>query len=663
MVEESTKSVRIDLNQFKLRLYLKPEVELTLHFDSPSRRFYLSVIALVVSEMKKQGRLISIPLKDHMDMIVLLNQTVGGAAGSSKKERLLPRIYRKWKDALPDLENAPLFNVVGRKKSYDDSFKRVHNFSEREKDSWANLFEYKGSHEHVRLRFSIDRLSASLDDVHIVYGDDSESANPDAWESFIADLKEKREGRTQSESKKDKVKALKPQWVRQKKWIKSMPGRWQLVMVCILIGIISGTFVFIFWKDSIFAPKFDVASIEKMAFPLPDKPSIAVLPFNNLSGDPEQDYFSDGLTEEIITALSKIDSMFVIAGNTSFTYKGKSVNVKQVAEDLGVHYVLEGSVRKAEDRMRISAQLIDALKGHHLWAERYDRKLEDIFALQDEITMNILTALQVNLTAGERLRVLLRNTDNLDAYQKYLKARVHYLRLNPDDNAIAKKLYEEAIALDPEFLGAIGDLAWTHLMDIPFGRSKSSKESYERAAQLAQRMISLDKSSAGAYVTLGQISMKKGQFKEAIAQAEKAVALGPGDSIQMGVLSGILFYAGRYEEALSLIKKTIRLDPIPLSWYIIIKGSCYLYLGRHEEAIEEFKKILHRNQNNLPARIRITAAYSLLGREEDANASASEVLRIIPNFSVNNYKKSHSFKNKKDLEQYTSALRKAGLPE
>jgi len=410
-------------------------------------------------------------------------------------------------------------------------------------------------------------------------------------------------------------------------------------------------------------PSFEPASVKKMAYPLPDKPSIAVLPFDNLSGDPEQDYFSDGLTEDIITALSKVGSMFVIARNSTFTYKGKPVKIKQVAEDLGVRYILEGSVRKAEDRVRITAQLIDALKGHHLWAERYDRDLKNLFDLQDEITKNILTALQVKLTEGERIRVWSRSTDNLNAFQKFLKGRVHYLRFNPDDNAIARLLYEEAIALDPEFASPVVNLAWTHLQDISFGRSKSPKESLERAIQLAQRTISLDKSSAIAYGTLGWISLKKGQFKEGIALAEKAVALSPGDSIQIAMLGGILAYAGRYEEGLPLLEKAIRLDPIPIPWYITMVGVCYQHLGRHEEAIEEFKKVLHRNQNNLGARLRITAAYSLLGREEEASTSALEVLRINPKFSINIHTNYIPYKNKKDLEQYAEALRKAGLPE
>ena len=180
MVEEITKPVRIDLNQFKLQLYLKPEVELTLHFDTPSRRFYLSVIALVITEMKKRGRFTSVSLEDHLDILALLNQTIGGGAGSSKRERMLPRIYRKWKDALPDLEKAPLFKVIGRQKRYDESMEKVYGFSEGEKDAWANLFEYKGSQENVRLKFAIERLGSNLDDVSIVYGEYPQLTDEDA---------------------------------------------------------------------------------------------------------------------------------------------------------------------------------------------------------------------------------------------------------------------------------------------------------------------------------------------------------------------------------------------------------------------------------------------------------------------------------------------------
>jgi adenylate cyclase len=439
---------------------------------------------------------------------------------------------------------------------------------------------------------------------------------------------------------------------------KAEPRRGQrvaLALVIVLLLIVGGLLI---WRAAF--PPVQVASTEKMAYPLPDRPSIAVLPFSNLSGDPEQDYFSDGLTVDIITALSKIPHLFVIARHSMFTYKGKPVNVKHVAEEMGVRYVLEGSVRTAEERVRVNAQLIDALRGDHLWADRYDRALEDVFALQDKITMDILTALQVKLTQGEKARVLLRSTDNLDAYQKYLKGREHFLLFNRDDNAIARQLFEEAIVSDPEFISAYVDLAWTHLADIHLGASKSPKESLGRAAQLAQRAISLDETSPFALSLLGSILAVKRQFEEAIAQGKKAASLSPNHSIVIALLGRSLAYAGRYEEALARFEKAIRLDPIPLNWYINYVGHCYLYMGRYEEALEEFKKVLNRNPNDLTARIRLVAAYSLLGRKEDASAEAAELLRRNPEFSIEKIAK-WPYKNKADLDFMMIALRKAGL--
>jgi len=295
-----------------------------------------------------------------------------------------------------------------------------------------------------------------------------------------------------------------------------------------------------------------------------------------------------------------------------------------------------------------------------LWAERYDRTLKDIFALQDEITMNILTALQVKLTQGEKISVLLKSTDNIDAYQKYLKGRVHFLRFNPDDNVAARKLWEEAIALDPEFISAYVDLAWTYLIDIHLGLSKSPKESLGRATQIAQKAISLDENSPFALSLLCSISAVKGQFDEAIAYGEKAVAISPNDSLAIAFLGRALVSAGRYEEALSGFEKAIRLDPIPLDWYITRLGQCYLHMGRYEEALEEFKKVLHLSPKNMVNRILLAADYSLLGRKEDASAEVAEILRLNPKFSIEAVAK-WPYKNKADLDFVISALRKAGL--
>ena len=367
MVENARQPIRIDLNQFKLHIGLKKRIELTLHFDSPSRRFYLSLIAFVVNEMKKLGKITSIPLEGHLDLLALLNETVGDSAGSSDKENLLPRIYRKWKDALPDLENAPLFKVLGRKKEYDEGIGKTYPFSEAERDSWANLFEYKGSGENVRLRFAVDKLGVSLDDIAIIY---EEHINADAWKKFILGHKERVEEKPKTKPIDHVLEKPEPPQPPVGKLKKTWPSRYRKVALIAITVIGLGAFALIISKTYLKSPPIKVASIDKMAFPLPDKPSIAVLPFVNMTEDPRQEFFCDGLSEEIITALSKISKLFVIARNSMFTYKGKPAKMQQVAEELGVQYVLEGSVRRAGEQLRITAQLTDALNGHNIWAER-----------------------------------------------------------------------------------------------------------------------------------------------------------------------------------------------------------------------------------------------------------------------------------------------------
>ena len=400
---ENTKfhPITIDLNQFKLHLELRNRIQLTLHFNSPSRRFYLSVIAFVVNEMKRQGKITSILLERHHDLLALLNDTVGGSAGSSEKENLIARIYKKWKDALPNLEDAPLFRILGKKKGYEEGIGKTYSFTETEKDNWANLFEYQGSEENVRLKFAIDRVGASLDDIVIVYED---SLNAEAWEKFISSLKGKEWVREEAESEQrvsEEPEVAAPPLERRRTLF---PGSYRWVALMAAIVVVLGTVTLALWEVYFRPTSADVASIEKMAFPLPDEPSIAVLPFASMSGDPKQEFLCDGITEGIITALSRVPMLFVISRFSTSTYKGKPVKVKQVSEELGVRYVLEGSVQRSGDRIRITAQFIDAITGKHLWSNRYDRDLKDIFALQDEITINILDSVLIKFRWGEILQ-------------------------------------------------------------------------------------------------------------------------------------------------------------------------------------------------------------------------------------------------------------------
>jgi adenylate cyclase len=435
--------------------------------------------------------------------------------------------------------------------------------------------------------------------------------------------------------------------------------RWQWTALAAVVVLIVGAVTI--WNFYFRLPSVEPASVEKMAFPLPDKPSIAVLPFTNMSDDPKQEYFSDGITENIITALSKTPKLFVIARNSTFTYKDKPVKVQQVAEELGVRYILEGSVQKTEKRVRINAQLIDAITGRHLWAERYDRNLSDIFAVQDEITIKIISALRVKLTKGESLWGV--GTDNLDAYLKYLQSRKHGQRFSKESYALRRKLAEEAIALDPEYVDAYLELSDTYLHSMRSSSPESAKQLLEQAEELVKKAISLRADHADARAFLGRIYLRKKQFDEAIAELQRAVAMAPNSADVNARLAYTLENAGRPEESISLYEKAMRLSPVSDSWYVAGLGWSYFGMGHYEEAISALKRYLNHDPENKIVRASLAAAYIMLGREEEARNEAAEVLRLDPKFSVEAYRKRSQYKNPEDVKRFYDALLKAGLPE
>ncbi len=655
MVENTKNPIRIDLNEFKLHIHLK-KVQLTLHFNSPSRRFYLSVIALVVNEMKRLGRITSIPLEGHLGLLVLLNETIGGSAGSSDKESLLPRIYRKWKDALPDLEDAPLFKVLGRRKEYDEGTGRTYPFAEAEKDSWANLFEYQGSEENVRLKFSVDRVGATLNDIVIVYGD---SLDGDAWERFISCLKEKKAEPDKSVSE---AETAGPPLEKRRTL---SPASFRRAALMVTIVVVLGTITLAIWEAYLRRPvSGDVASIEKMAFPLPDEPSIAVLPFVNMSGDPKQEFLSDGITETIITALSIVPRLFVISRQSTFSYKGKPVKVKQVSEELGVRYVLEGSVHRSGNRIRITAQLIDALTGRHLWAERYERDLKDLFSLQDEITMKILTAVRAKLEGRDvsRWKTSHKGKQSLDCYLTLIQAMGYCERDNIADNNLARRMVEEAIAMCPENPWGYIQLGWVYYFDYMLRNTKSPRETIEKGIELAQKALAMDDSIAQAHGLLCRFYSCKGEHDKAIAEGKRAVALNPSGWVVLTNYGTTLTFAGKSEEAIPLLQKVIRLNPFgPVSIYANLGGALRM-TGRFEEAVSAFKKATQLAPDNFHYHVHLAATYSLMGREKEAHAEAAELLRINPKFSVDKYAKmSPPHKDQSEIDKIANALRKAGL--
>ena len=353
--------------------------------------------------------------------------------------------------------------------------------------------------------------------------------------------------------------------------------------------------------------------------------------------------------------------MFVIARNSTFSYKGKSVKVQQVSEELGVRYVLEGSFRKAGDRVRITAQLIDALTGHHLWAERYDRDLKNIFAVQDEITKNIITAMQVKLTEGEWARVYAKGTNNLDAYLKAMESTWIRAQTSKENVMKAQQLAEEAIALDSNYAYAYCALALTHMSTVWLGISKSPQESLKRAIELCQKAISLDDSLAIAHVNLGYMLMMTRDYDKAIAQGEKAMTLEPNSADILHWHAAILFYSARVDESIPLFRQALRLNPMPPNVYYRHFGAALRHSGQYDEAIALLKKAIEREPNDLIAYIALTSTFEMAGRMDEARAAAKEVLRINPSFSVERYEKMYPMKDKVAKDRIIDALRKAGL--
>ncbi len=411
------------------------------------------------------------------------------------------------------------------------------------------------------------------------------------------------------------------------------------------------------------APKMEVASKEKMAFPLPDVPSIAVLPFVNMSEDPKQEFLSDGITEEITTALSKVPRLFVISRQSTFSYKGKPVKVKQVSEELGVRYVLEGSVQRSADRIRINAQLIDALTGRHIWAERYDRDLKDLFALQDEITLKILNAIQVKLTEGEQALGgrKLGQKPSLECYLNMYEGFKYYEGFNIEATRMAQRIAEEMIATCPEYSITYVLMGFVHLMECFLRMGKSPQESIEKGIQMAQKAIGIDDSSPSAHALLCSLYILKKEYDKAIAEGERAVALSPSGAFAHEWYAASLNYAGRPEEAIPMFQKAIRLHPVGNPGLYNNYGTALRNVGRFEEAVSAYKKALQRSPDNILAHIALTATYSMMGREQEASAEAAEVLRLNPKFSLDNYARGLPYKDQSRIDQFIDALRKAGL--
>ena len=491
--------------------------------------------------MKKRGKIVPISLDEHLDLLALVNETVGGSAGSSEKENLLPRIYRKWKHALPNLEEAPLFKVLGRRKENDGLEGKSYPFTEQEKDQWSNLFAYIGSEEKrsTQVRYRKDRAPFR----RCRHYSWRLTRNGDAWEGFIDHLRAG--GGEPGVAPNTPILEAprgscsqgggKPDAPDKPESSVGLDGRRScLVLAGITLAV---------WKTYSNPAPLQVASVARMTYPLPDKPSIAVLAFTNMSGDPKDEFFGDGLLEGIINGLSKCEHLFVIARKSTSIYKGKPVKVKQVAEEMGVRKVMTGSFQREGNRVRINAQLIDALTGKHLFSERYDRSLKEMLKVQDEITLKVLTAVQVKLTAGEHARWLEKGTENLEAYLKVLQERDSLAVMNREKQALARHLAEEAITLDPRYPAPYAVMAELTFYETPLGVYKNIREGLERAVEWGEKAVALDDFSSYAHAALASPYGWLREYDKAISEAERAVSLDPNSAYAYLALGSVLYCA------------------------------------------------------------------------------------------------------------------------
>ncbi len=412
--------------------------------------------------------------------------------------------------------------------------------------------------------------------------------------------------------------------------------------------------------DGAAAPKRATAEAQSRA--TAGMPSIAVLPFQNMSGEADQEYFSDGITEDLITDLSNLSGVLVIARNSTFTYKGRSVDVRQVGREFNVSHVLEGSVRRAGGRVRITAQLVESASGHHVWAERYDRNLEDVFAIQDEITQKIVTALDVRLLHGEQAagwRKSLRRPEALDAYYRGLDL---FNRVTREANAEAAHCFEQVIGLEPDSpLGHLG-MAWIHLSAFRYGWSDSPPESLKRAAALAGRALELDERCSDAHALLGYYHLVKGVHDQAIAAGERAVALSPNHADNTANLACSYAVSDRSAEAIPLLQRAIRLSPIYPTWYLNILGFANFRAGQHDDAEAALKLALQREPANARCRMLLAWVHHSRGRIDEARREAQEILRQDPTFRLKDVEPQLAIvKDRTLVARYFDVLRELGL--
>jgi adenylate cyclase len=411
------------------------------------------------------------------------------------------------------------------------------------------------------------------------------------------------------------------------------------------------------------APSAVALAVSSKSLPLPDKPSIAVLPFQNMSGDPEQEYFADGIAEDVLTTLSKIQELLVIARNSSFVFKGQVRDIREIGRILGVRYVLEGSVRKSGNRARLAAQLIDSLNGAHVWADRFEGDLDDVFALQDRITQDIVAALEVRLTFGEQARVWRKRCGSPLVYEHFLKGRTLYVNFAKHTHAQARSEFERALAINPTFVPALFILGFTLTDQVRFGWAKDQATTYEAALECAARALAIDPNSHLAFETVGYARLFQRRHEDALVAGEKAIALGPNSADVYHVAGMIHGYAGDFRKAAQYEEQAQRLSPLSLNQSMVDEARAKFHLGDLLAARDLASRVLIERPHWLTAQTTLAASLWNLGNKDEARLTVRKILANHPNLTASRWAQGLPYRHQKDLDALVTPLRLAGLPE
>ena len=434
--------------------------------------------------------------------------------------------------------------------------------------------------------------------------------------------------------------------------------KYKIVATAVVLAVFAAaTYGFVTWRSG--QPTIQ-ESTQQIAS---EKPSIAVLPFNNMSGDPDQEYFADGITEDLTTDLSRISGLFVVARNSSFAYKGRSVDLRTVAEELGVRYVLEGSIRRANNQIRINAQLIDGSSGGHIWAERFDGSMADVFALQDDVNRKIVEALEVSLTSADEKRFDRVETTNPDAYDLLLRGVEQYNFFNREAIAEARVLFEQAAAIDPDYARAYANIALTHATEVNFQWTRNRESSVRLGLEFADEALALDDSIPQIYLTRSILYLSQRQHQAALEAARRTIEVHPNYADGRATMAFIQSYSGQLEPALISIARAKQINPQGTGVYMAVEGRTLFLLGRYEDASRILEDALERNPGFDRIHLHLAAVNAELGRLDDAAWSVDEALAISPDISLARERREGIYLHDSDLEHYIEALRKAGVPE